>query len=262
MQFAPFPRRLLGLIALCILCAGSLHAQLQVRVACVGDSITEGNANPDWELNSWPQILQRLLDSHAPGAFEVGNFGRSGATLMDAGRKPYRQQDVYGKGLAFLPHKVIINLGTNDATDASWTGDVADFERDLRGLIAEYRALESAPEIWLSRLTPMFAPHPRLEECKPRRVQIEACIDGVANELGLPVLDWNTPLLGERRLFPDGLHPNTAGNEIMARAVMEAWFGVEDARDPSLRPRGLTFDPEKAAHIVRAGKMERGAGTD
>ena len=80
--------RLRGLLSLAFLflvlpcAAGSTQGAEVVRIACVGDSITEGTANPDHERNSWPRILGRLLEAEAPGRFVVGNFGRSGATAL------------------------------------------------------------------------------------------------------------------------------------------------------------------------------------
>ncbi|MDF1836681.1 MAG: GDSL-type esterase/lipase family protein [Planctomycetota bacterium] len=217
--------------------------QVPQRIACVGDSITEGNANPDYLINSWPLILGRMLEAHAPGAHVVENFGRSGATLLHTGRKPYKDQDVYAAGLAFLPDQVLINLGTNDATNVSWSGDAADFEKNLRQLIGDYRNLESKPRILLSNLTPIYSPYPKEPAYVERRVEFEAIIERLAKELNLKIVDFKTPLLDKPKLFPDGLHPNTAGNEILAAAVFEALIGSQAPRDESLKPKAL--DPDR-----------------
>ncbi len=223
----------------------------RLRVACVGDSITEGNANAEHALNSWPRILGRLLERELPGRYQVENFGRSGATLLRQGHKPYWDQDVFERSRAFLPEIVVINLGTNDATERNWLEHGEEFERDLRALIGVYRALESEPQIWLSNLTPMYAPHPRTEECAPHRVVIERTIDALAQEYGLGVIDLETPTAEKPELFPDGLHPNTAGNELMAQAVFEALTGRTAPDDPSIRPKAV---PGTARDLVAAGK--------
>lgn len=243
------------LLILFAVAAPMASAQEPQRIACVGDSITEGNANPDYLTNSWPLILGRLLEAHGPGAFEVGNFGRSGATLLHTGRKPYRDQDVYGAGLGFQPDRVIINLGTNDGTNISWS-DAGAFERNLRELVGDFQGLESQPQVWLSNLTPIFAPYPKEEHYVARRVEIEAVIEKVAGELGLKVIDFKTPLLGKPELHPDGLHPNTAGHELMASAMFEALTGAKSPGDASLRPKALDPETTPTVHPVRAGKID------
>jgi lysophospholipase L1-like esterase len=225
---------------------GVAHAQgvePVTRVACVGDSITEGTANADYAINSWPEILGRMLEARFPGTYECGNFGRSGATLLKGGRKSYWGQDVYQKGLEFAPQVVLINLGTNDATTATWGKHGGDFERDYRELIEVYRGLETRPRILLSNLTPMYEPHPRVKECEPNRVVIEGIIDKLAAEYELDVIDFKAPMLGKTKLLPDGLHPNTAGNELMAMAAFEALVGAPAARDESIRPQPLVSEP-------------------
>ena len=121
--------------------ADSAQAQRAKRIACVGDSITEGNANADYERNSWPQILDRLLERDFPGQFQAANFGRSGATLLKNGHKPYWEQDVFRRSSEFQPQIVIINLGTNDATARNWSAHGGEFEQDYRALIEHYLSL-------------------------------------------------------------------------------------------------------------------------
>ena len=214
-----------------------------IKVACVGDSITEGTANVDHAVNSWPLILDRMLERAQPGVYEVGNFGRSGATSIRRGKKPYWDEDVFSKGCDFQPNIVIINLGTNDATNVSWLKCGEEFEQDYRDLIKVYQGLESKPQVWLSNLTPMIAPHPRVEQCAPHRVVIERTITSLAAEFGLQVIDFKTPMLGLPKLLTDGVHPNTAGNELMALATFAALTGEKGKPDPSIRPRALSGTP-------------------
>mgnify|MGYP002639261535 CR=1 FL=1 len=206
------------------------------RVACVGDSITEGTANVDYQINSWPLILNRFFAVDQPGVFDSRNFGRSGATMLRNGRKPYWNEDVYSKSIEFQPNVVIINLGTNDAVNANWLEHGDEFEQDYRDLIELYQGLESRPTVWLSNLTPMYPLHPRTAECIPHRVKIEAIIESLAAEYGLKVIDFKTPLLNQPELFPDDLHPNTAGNEAMAKAAFKALTEKNALADSSIRP--------------------------
>ncbi|KAA3611427.1 MAG: hypothetical protein DWQ01_04875 [Planctomycetota bacterium] len=239
------------LFSWCLPSAAGQEEIPKLRVACVGDSITEGTANADYRINSWPQILQRMLDRQFPDQYEIRNFGRSGATLLRKGRKPYWDQDVYSQALAYDPNLVILNLGTNDATEANWIPHGSAFEDDCRKLIETFRGLSSKPRVYLSNLTEMMENHPLYEECKLNRLRIERILHKLAREYELPIIDFKTPTAGRMELFPDGLHPNTAGNALLAGAAFEAICGKKAPGDPSLQP--LSVEGERH-HLVQNGK--------
>ena len=76
----------------------------KIRVACVGDSITEGTY--------YPADLGMLLGTN----YSVGNFGVGGSAVsLDSG-KPYMNENAFQEAKAFQPNIVIIMLGANDAT--------------------------------------------------------------------------------------------------------------------------------------------------
>jgi hypothetical protein len=65
-----------------------------VKVACVGDSITQGSgAGPG---KSYPAQLQGMLGDK----WKVGNFGVSGRTLLKKGDFPYWKEKKYQEALA------------------------------------------------------------------------------------------------------------------------------------------------------------------
>ena len=74
-----------------------------IRVACIGDSITE------W--SKYPAHLQTMLGS----SYLVENFGVAGSTVLRNSDKPYMNQIAFQKAKDFQPSIVIIMLGTNDA---------------------------------------------------------------------------------------------------------------------------------------------------
>ena len=79
-------RKLLLLFVGLLLCT-AVFAHRPVKVACVGNSITYGYGIADRETNSYPAQLQRMLGD---GSL-VGNFGKSGATLLRRGHRPALQ---------------------------------------------------------------------------------------------------------------------------------------------------------------------------
>ena len=56
-------------------------AQKRTKVACVGNSITYGYLLPEREKQAYPSQLHQLLGND----YLVGNFGKSGATLLNRG---------------------------------------------------------------------------------------------------------------------------------------------------------------------------------
>ena len=70
-----------------------------IRVACIGNSITYGYGLADREHEAYPVLLQQKLGAK----YQVENFGKSGATLLARGHRPYFQQEEYKKALAFRP---------------------------------------------------------------------------------------------------------------------------------------------------------------
>jgi len=69
---------------------------LPIRVACVGDSITE--------ITSYTSHLQSMLGSN----YTVGNFGVSGSTVSLNSSKPYMKQPQYTAAQNFDPDIVVI----------------------------------------------------------------------------------------------------------------------------------------------------------
>src|SRR5689334_12958 len=62
-----------------------------IRLACVGDSITYGHLIPNREQTSYPSQLQVLLGPK----WQIGNFGRNGATVLRKSPRPYHEQQEY-----------------------------------------------------------------------------------------------------------------------------------------------------------------------
>jgi lysophospholipase L1-like esterase len=87
-------------------------ANAQTRVACVGNSITEGYGI--WDQKKYPEHLQEMLGND----YNVQNFGVSSMTFANKGpddRMSYWNTDKFKAALEFNPEIVVIELGTNDS---------------------------------------------------------------------------------------------------------------------------------------------------
>lgn len=192
----------------------AVSAQIRkVRVACVGNSITEGYGLKDRQQDSYPAVLQRLLGD----GFEVLNFGCSGRTLMNRGDRPYMREERFREALACTPDIVTIKLGTNDSKTQNWVHK-EDFISDLRALIDSFRHLPSRPLVYLC------LPVPPVGEKWTISDSVVYCgvipmIRQVAAERVLPLIDLYTPLKPYPELFPDNIHPDRAGAALIAEEI-------------------------------------------
>lgn len=103
-----------------------------VKVACVGNSVTYGFKVENREQNCYPAQLGVLLGS----GYEVRNFGKSGATLLNHGHRPYMGQQEFKDAVAFAADRVVIHLGFNDTDPCNWPNYRDEFVADYLHLCA------------------------------------------------------------------------------------------------------------------------------
>lgn len=179
-----------------------------IRVACVGDSITE--------ITGYPSDLQKLLGAN----YTVGNFGASGSTVLLNSWKPYMNQSAFQEAIKFEPNIVVIMLGTNDDLEMLRPYN-ASFEEDYAKLIAAFQQLETKPEIWIVEPPPIFNDSADLSIPYFNQVIIPK-IQNLAEELNLPVIDVYSAFGDHSDYFVDGVHPNSQGAQLIASEVYQA----------------------------------------
>jgi len=188
-----------------------------IKVACVGDSITQGAGAKSGQ--SYPSQLQALLGD----GYKVGNFGVSGRTLLKKGDFPYWKEKKYQDALAMEPAIVIIMLGTNDTKPQNWKHE-AEFDADYRELVKSFQALKSKPKVFVCRPVPV--PGQGNYGINEENIQKEIPrVDALARELGCGVIDMHAALAKFPEMLPDRVHPNTAGAGEMAKAAAKAITG-------------------------------------
>ncbi len=192
--------------AICCCAAVSLRADERgkIRVACVGDSIT---------ANNYPADLGKVLGPR----YEVRNFGVSGTTMLKNGDSPYWKTGEFRKVHEFEPQIIVIALGTNDTKPQNWK-HAKEFAADIRAMVDDFAALPSKPRIWLCHPVPVVKDNYGINERVLTKEVIPA-IDEVAKEKNLPEIDLYKALSGVPKHFPDGVHPDGEGQEMMAKAV-------------------------------------------
>lgn len=183
------------------------------RVACVGDSITQGVGVSTPSQNSYPAQLGKLLGE----GWDVRNYGRSGATLIETGDRPYNDTAQYIPSHDFNPNIVVIMLGTNDMKSKN----IAETDRyvsDYKTLIDSYKNLPSNPIIYICNPPPSYGSFAGITNNNILNVLLPK-IQTVSTQNNVKVIDVYSALTNKKSLFPDTLHPNNAGATIIAETV-------------------------------------------
>lgn len=192
-------------------CVGA-YAQAIVKVACVGNSITEGAGLKQ----TYPDVLQVLLGEQ----YEVKNYGVSGRTLLKKGNLPYWNEEKYRDVLAWNPDVVIIKLGTNDSKPQNWQHK-KKFVKDYKALVKSFQKLSSKPQVYLAYPVPVFEDKWGINGNVVKHEVLPA-VRKVARKTNAKTIDLYTPFLGKAELTYDGVHPNEAGAALIAKEVYEA----------------------------------------
>ncbi|MGD0203471.1 MAG: GDSL-type esterase/lipase family protein [Candidatus Bathyarchaeia archaeon] len=198
-----------GIATFFILAVGNKNPSAdKIRVACVGDSITEGT--------EYPADLSMLLGAN----YTVGNFGVGGTTVSLNSQSPYMNTSAFQNATEFQPNIVIIMLGTNDAHPVleQYNGSFVD---DYVKLVAAFQALVSKPKIWIVLPPPVFNNESGISP-QYFRLTVIPGIEQAANETHLPVINVYSVLANYSDCFPDGVHPNSEGSKLIANEIYKA----------------------------------------
>jgi len=214
---------LLGLLILTTISASAASKkQKTIRVACIGNSITYGTGIADRTNDSYPSQLQRLLGSN----YQVGNFGKPGATLLYHGHRPYVKQEEFKEAIAFKGDIAVMHLGINDTDPRNWPNYRDEFVKDYLSIMDSLRAANPKVRIILARMTPIADRHPRFASgTKQWHGEIQPAIETVARVSGAELIDFYEPLYPYPYLFPDAIHPNPEGAGILAKTVYSGITG-------------------------------------
>lgn len=200
-----------------------LYAQQhRIKVACIGNSITYGYGLPDRATQSYPVQLQKMLGE----SYQVENFGKPGATLLNKGHRPYMQQDEYHRAIDFAGDIVVIHLGINDTDPRDWPDYRDFFVKDYIALIDSFRVANPEARIMIARLTPIADRHPRfLSGTRDWHGEIQLAIENVARYAGVQLIDFHKPLYPYPFMLTDAVHPDPEGAFVLAQTVYSAITG-------------------------------------
>ena len=188
-----------------------------VRVACIGDSITDGHGIDLRTVNGYPAQVQTMLGD----GYVVKNLGVSARTMMDSGDLPYMNELAWQDALAFQPDVVVIKLGTNDTKTHNWK-DRKAFSGDMQKMIDALKALPTKPRILVCTPIPALKDSWTISE-KIIAEEVVPAVERVAKRNKLEVIDLHAAFAGQENLYQeDGIHPTQQGARRIAEIVAKA----------------------------------------
>ena len=172
-----------------------------VRIACFGDSLTEGYGLARSE--ALPNVLERMLREEGL-PIQCLNFGISGETFEDGLARVDRVIEA-------RPHGVVLEFGANDC----FMGDPVQAIRGNAAAIIETLKSHGLPILLVG-----ITAHPEIGAA--HKAAFDPLFGELAEEYGLPLFpDILTPYFPDPALtLLDGLHPNARGVRAMARALL------------------------------------------
>ena len=205
-----------------------------IRVACIGNSITDGHGIDMRTAYGYPAMLQKKLGKD----YWVKNFGVCSRTMLNKGDWPYMNEMAWQDALAFKPDVVVIKLGTNDSKPENWQYG-SEFRQDLEQMITTLRPdlAQPAKKAKKAKKAAIVEAKPRILLCTPipafkstwnisDSVITNAIIpiqQEVAKKYGLQVVDLHTLYANDGdKMLDDGIHPDPKGAARLADIIAEA----------------------------------------
>ena len=188
-----------------------------IRVACIGNSITDGCGIMNAESKGYPAQLQKKLGD----GYEVKNFGVSARTMMNKGDIPYMKELAWKDAQAFQPNVVVIKLGTNDSKTHNWAKGPEEYQQSMQAMIDTLKALPSKPKIYLCSPIPAFKGSWTISDSVIVNGEMPI-IQKLVKKNKCNFIDLHTLFIYKDLMLSDGIHPNAKGAEKLAEIVYEA----------------------------------------
>jgi alpha-L-fucosidase 2 len=186
--------------------------QKEIKVACVGDSITESACINNEATGGYPALLDSMLGD----GYSVLNAGRGWATVSKCGDVPYWSRNEFHNVFAYQPDIIVIKLGTNDSKAKNWNTET--FPVNLQALIDTFKQMPSHPKIYLCYPAKSYALHSDIRDSVIANGIIPA-IQKVAEANKIQVIDLHSLLSNHPEVFADSIHPNNVGYRMIAEEV-------------------------------------------
>ncbi len=200
------------LFVLALLLIATSCTQPVTKIACVGDSITEGYGLAVQSKTAYPVVLDSILGAD----YSVLNSGRSATTLQKKGDFPYWICKEFSNVFSYHPDIIVIKLGTNDTKLQNW--NAVHYEADYQALIDTFKTIPTHPKMYLCLPVPVFETKWGINDSTVVN-GIIPIINKLAEKNNLPVIDLYRTMQNQGSNFPDAIHPNEKAAKVMAGII-------------------------------------------
>lgn len=192
-----------------------------IQIACIGDSNTE---------IGYPKDLQHKMGTK----YQVKNYGKGGATILDGSFHPYFNTDEYKASLNFNADIALFMFGTNDA-NPKWCLDLnrktnfegtpqEEFKAGYIKLIETYKKRNADVKIYILNTLPVWPDKkPNHPTIYGRNEQLNKwvlpLIKEIASEQNLPLIDIHELMRKGAKYSVDGVHLNQKGYKVLAEKI-------------------------------------------
>lgn len=205
-------KRILQILTLSLVIVFNSCSPKIIRIACIGDSITEGSGLLRPSKTAYPVVLDSILGSK----YDVLNCGKSATTIQKKGDFPFWNFKEFSNVFAFKPNIITIKLGTNDTKPQNW--NTAGYEADYQAMIDTLKTIKTHPEIFLCLPAPVFKTKWGINDSTITTCVIPI-IKKIASKNNLPVIDLYNSLLNQSVNFPDNIHPNEKADKLIGEII-------------------------------------------
>ena len=187
-----------------------------IKVACVGDSITYGLGVVNNRNNAWVSLLADELGDN----YQTINYGLISRTLLSSSDKPYMKEKLAKKFWNRKENIVLFMLGTNDTKEINW--DYDEFNKEYREVLDKLLKKKSNSKIYIMIPPQIYINNPSKRE--PNRDNLEKGVVPIIKKIKkdykeVEVIDLYTFTLNHNEWFSDSLHPNKEGNKAIAKEI-------------------------------------------
>jgi acyl-CoA thioesterase I len=212
------------IILLCV----SLNVQAQIRIAFIGNSITEGYGLLNPTIECYPNQVYLKLKNKYDDDILLFNSGISGRTMFKKGDNPIWNDGLFKSCFDWAPNICYIMLGTNDSKSKNWDscGQSNGFMKDYKAMIDTFRYKNPNTLFMVAYPPPAFADLLGIRDSIILNGVIPV-VDSIVKYSGAVLVDLYHPLLDSVYLFPDNIHPNAVGAKVIAKIIFDRIVGSD-----------------------------------